>query len=65
MQQSSNLRLNRRFEGAANVRCSRPLLGGGWLARPRWAEAAERPTQVAWAEPVAGTAGTEGGTASD
>ena len=50
---------------AADVRCSRPLLGGGWLARPRWAEAAERPTQVAWAEPVAGTAGTEGGTASD
>ena len=50
---------------AADVRCSCPLLGGGWLARPRWAEAAERPTQVAWAEPVAGTAGTEGGTASD
>ena len=50
---------------AADVRCSCTLLGGGRLARPRWAEAAERPTQVAWAEPVAGTAGTEGGTASD
>ena len=49
---------------AADARSSGTLLGGGRLARPRWDEAAERPTQVAWAEPVASTAGTEGETPS-
>ena len=50
---------------AADARSSGTLLGGGWLMRPRWDEAAEQPTQVAWAEPVAGTNAAEGGTASD